>query len=264
VITPLGWYRDTGDGYGGGALLYHQWDEGTRWFRTLAPFWFAWGDEETGARRDLALNVYHASDPVSSDWVVFPFWWDFHDFQENRLFGFFPVFLRDTSLYEDRHTTWVFPTFQYSEWPRTGAEPEGWEFNMHPIVYVGTEGDDHHEVVFPIWWSFSDRDSRTSVGFPLFWDFENRADRSRFWTFAPLVWHDEDRQGSFTLVVNSLYTSTVNPDGTEGWHFHFIPLFDFGRPRPEDVSWSVLYGLVGYDRRGADERLKILWLPFTI
>jgi len=264
VVTPLAWYAEGPASRGWGALLYHQWDEGPEWFRAAAPVWWAWGNEETGTRRDLVLNVYHGTDPISSDWVVFPFWWDFHDLEKNRLFGFLPLFLHDTSLAEDRHTTWVFPTFQYSEWPQTGAEAPGWAFNMHPLIYIGTEGEDHHEVVFPVWWSFSDAADRATVAFPLFWDFEDYAASSRFWTFFPLVWRDEDPDGTFTLALNSLYTTERHADGTEGWHFHFIPLFDFGRDRPEDVEWSVLYGLFGYERRGPYARIKVFWLPFEI
>jgi hypothetical protein len=196
--------------------------------------------------------------------VVFPFWWDFNDLERNRTFGFMPLFMHDTSLYEDRHTTWVAPTFQYSEWPQTGAEPPGWSFSMHPLIYIGTSGEDHHEVVFPIWWNFYDEESRTTLALPLFLDLEDYAEKSRFWTFFPLVWHDEDPEGSFTLAVNTIYTTTVNDDGSEGWHFHFIPLFDFGRERPEDVDWSILYGLVGYERRGEYERMKLFWIPFGI
>ena len=175
-----------------------------------------------------------------------------------------PLFLHDTSLYEDRHTTWVFPTFQYSEWPQTGAEPPGWSFNLHPLVYVGTTGEEHHQVVFPVWWDFEDPDSRVSIAFPLFWDFEYYDEGSRFWTFFPLVWRSEDSEGSFTLVANSIYSETFNRDGTEGYHFHFIPLFDFGRDRPQDLDWSVLYGLFGYERRGSYERVKVFWIPFNI
>jgi hypothetical protein len=264
VITPLAWYAGDAESEGWGALLYHQWEEGPEWFQTFAPVWWAWGNEETGERNDLVLNVYHGSDPVSSDWVVFPFWWDFHDYESNRTYGFMPFFLHDTSLYEDRHTTWVFPTFQYSEWPQTGAEPPGWSFSMHPLIYFGTEGDEHHEVVFPLWWNFSDPESRITGFAPLFWDYENYAEKSRFWTLFPLIWRSEDEEGTFTLAVNTIYTTTANQDGSEGWHFHFIPLFDVGRETPEDLDWSVLYGLFGYERRGPYERMKLFWIPINL
>ncbi|MDI7266816.1 MAG: hypothetical protein QME96_02330 [Myxococcota bacterium] len=264
LITPLGWRRRDAESDGWGALLYHQDERGPEWFRTLAPLWFAWGDDSTGTRADILLNMYHRTDPVGSDWVVFPFWWDFHDLDRHRTFGLLPFFMHDTSLHEDRRTTWVFPTFEYSEWPQTGAEPPGWSFNLHPILYVGRDGESTHQVVFPFWWSFSDQQDRTTIGFPLWWDFEDKAAQTRFFTVFPLVWRSADPDGSFTLAANSIYTTRRNQDGTEGWSFHFLPLFDVGRERPGDIEWSILFGLAGYQRRGSYERIRILWLPFEL
>jgi hypothetical protein len=265
-ITPVAWYQDDpeNDTSGGGALLYHWWNEGPSYFRTLAPVWFSWGNDDTGEHNDVIGPVYHGSTPVSSDWVGFPFWWDFHQYEKSRSFGFMPLFFHHTSLYEERSTTWVFPSFEYSEWPRTGPDPEGWAFNLHPIVYVGADGEDSHQVVFPIWWNFDSPDSRTTIGFPLWWDFVDRTDGSRFWTAFPLVWHSSDPDSSLTVAVNTVYTEERQSDGTESWHFHFIPLFDVGRARPEDLSWSILYGLAGYERRGIYERIQIFWLPIEI
>ena len=43
------------------------------------------------------------------------------------------------------------------------------------------------------------------------------------------------------------------------WTYHFFPLFDFGRPRPGDLRWRILYGLIGYERSGTKRTLKLLW-----
>ena len=85
-------------------------------------------------------------------------------------------------------------------------------------------------------------DYRATVAFPLYWRFRSGPETKQ-------------------LMLNT-YWREYEEDGANGWEFHFFPLFAFGKPRPEDHWWSVLYGLAGYRRSGSYGRAQILYIPF--
>ena len=43
-----------------------------------------------------------------------------------------------------------------------------------------------------------------------------------------------------------------------------LPVFSYARPRPEDVSWNVLFGLAGYRRAGTHRQIRVFWIPINI
>ena len=44
----------------------------------------------------------------------------------------------------------------------------------------------------------------------------------------------------------------------------FVPQRVDARPRPEDISWNVLFGLVGYRRQGTHSQLRLLYIPINL
>ena len=76
--------------------------------------------------------------------------------------------------------------------------------------------------------------------------------------FFPLGAHWRTERGHSTIVLNTYYhRGTGEYEGA--WRFDFWPLLSFGRPRPQDLEWAVVYGLVGYSREGINRTLRLLW-----
>jgi hypothetical protein len=139
---------------------------------------------------------------------------------------------------EDTGFTWVFPTLDLRH------DPEKNIVNFHPLVYSRNEEDYRHLVIAPIHWDFEwrDEDYRATIDFPIFWRFRS----------GPEV----------KQVMLNTYYREYREDGADGWEFHFFPLFAFGKPRPGDHWWNILYGLAGYRRQGSYAQTQVFWIPF--
>ena len=76
--------------------------------------------------------------------------------------------------------------------------------------------------------------------------------------FLPFGAHWKTEKGHYTLVLNTyVYKGTGEYKGA--WGFHFWPVFSVGRPRPQDLEWTILSGLIGYSREGINRTLQLLW-----
>jgi hypothetical protein len=188
---------------------------------------------------------------------VLGLFWDFHRFHEHRTTVMLPLFAHDKDLYREKHTTWVFPSFQYSR------DGDRWDFNFHPLVYWRDGVEKTHQVVFPVWWRFARPGKIHQVAFPLWWDFQNLEKDRRGMSFFPLFWRFERPKGDHTVVLNGYY---YEGEGTgKDYRFVLFPLFGFGENEEQKSRyWKVLLGLVGYRTTEHRDTLYLFWLPFKV
>lgn len=167
---------------------------------------------------------------------VFPFYYGSSS-PKGRTF-LTPLFGRFESFNVSR-SYWVFPNLTYSR------DVNGWETDLHPLVYLGRDKSSSHSVIAPIFWDFASPKGRTTIGFPLYWRFADATD------------------GSVTQVAgNTLYRERRVSGGTD-WQFHLLPLFSYGE-NPGGYWWNVLFGLAGYDKDVSETKIKAFWLPITV
>jgi hypothetical protein len=152
--------------------------------------------------------------------------------------AFFPLFYHRYT--PQTNSWWVLPTAHYE---RTGND---WFFNFYPIVFAGRSGRSRHTVVAP-----------------LYWDFENEETGSRTTIFAPVFWRFATQSSVTMLAGNVLWMSAIR-QGVRSYEWHVLPIFSYARPRPEDVSWNVLFGLAGYRRSGTHRQIRVFWIPITL
>jgi hypothetical protein len=186
---------------------------------------------------------------------IVPLWWDYRDRDLGlRTWALAPFFMSTESATEhdwltplvgrfetrgESRTWWVFPTFTF------GSSKSGWENDLHPIVYVGRDGDSSHTVVAPVFWDFANPKGRTTIGVPLYWRFA------------------DTRDDSVTQVAaNTVYLQKRVVGGLD-WQFHLVPLFSYGE-NPGGYFWNVLFGLAGYSKYAAGGQVRALWLPINI
>lgn len=185
------------------------------------------------------LPIYYRSTDTDIGYSalgIFPFFYGSSSPRGRTLLT--PLFGRFES-YNVSRTYWVFPNITYTR------DVNGWETNLHPLVYLGREKSTSHTVLAPVLWDFASPKGRTTIGFPLYWRF---ADTSA---------------GTVTQVAgNTLYRERRVPGGTD-WEFHLLPVFSYGQS-PSGYWWNLLFGLAGYDRDGATSKVKALWVPITV
>ena len=172
----------------------------------------------------------------------------------------------------DRQTTVVFPLFYYVKRPATLTvatlplfyyrvdEHNSKSLALPPLLtWIRNGGDGSRErVFFPLFWHFSNPEQgrQTTLLFPLF--LHVKRPKVTVSVFFPLGAHWRTERGHSTIVLNTYYhRGTGEYEGA--WRFDFWPLLSFGRPRPQDREWSVVYGLVGYSREGINRTLRLLW-----
>jgi hypothetical protein len=134
-------------------------------------------------------------------------------------------------------TTFVAPTFELQ------LNHDGWAANLHPLVYIGSKGEASHAVVAPLYWDFDDAESRSTVAFPLFWRFENHV------------------EGRVSALAANVYWQERRVAGGVAKQSHVFPITSWGTS-PDGSFWSVLYGLAGHEREGANHTARALWIPF--
>jgi hypothetical protein len=149
-----------------------------------------------------------------------------------------PLFGRFES-YNVSRTYWVFPNLTVTR------DVDGWETDLHPVVYLGRSKTASHTVLAPIFWDFAGKNGRATVGFPLYWRFA-----------------DTEGGTVFQVAANTLYREKPAAGGKD-WQFHLLPVFSYGQS-PQGYWWNILFGLAGYDRDGATTKIKAFWLPITV
>jgi len=141
--------------------------------------------------------------------------------------------------YNVTRTHWVFPNITYTR------DTNGWETDIHPLVYLGRDKDSSHTVIAPIFWDFANSKGRTTVAFPLYWRSADNVD------------------GTVTQVAgNTLYRERRVSGGTD-WQFHLLPVFSYGE-NPTGYWWNILFGLAGYEKAAETRTIKALWLPIQV
>ncbi|MBW2260783.1 MAG: hypothetical protein JRG91_02335 [Deltaproteobacteria bacterium] len=260
VVTPLAWYwaNEKAKVKGGGGLLYHRYRRDDFLFQTFAPLYFGWQHDNMMEKSHLIVPVgYFNSSPIERNMTILGLFWDFHRYDEHRTTVFLPLFAHSKDLYRENHTTWVFPTFQY-----TRKEKE-WQFNMHPLAYFKGGASKTHQVIFPLWWRFTTPKKIHQVAFPLWWDFQNLGKQTRGTSFFPLFWRFEKTGGDHTVVLNSYHFKSS--DDKKTYRYVFFPLFGFGKDEDkQEKYWKVLLGLVGWRSNKFKDTLYLLWLPLKV
>lgn len=152
--------------------------------------------------------------------------------------AFFPLFYHRATL--NSNTWWVAPTIHYER------EGRDWFFNLYPLVFTGRSGARTHAVIGPLYARFTNEETHSDLMMvtPLFWRY--RDPESQTIVLPPVLFMESQRQG------------------VRSYEWHVLPLFSYARPRPEDFSWNVLFGLVGYRRSGTHRQLKLLYIPINL
>jgi hypothetical protein len=259
LITPLFGYDADADSSTLVTPLYQR-ARGPTNLDAVAPLFWYWRRPRVGSESLLIGPWLHQSDPASRTDVVFPFFWDFETPGVSRTTAVAPLFMYSRSREDHSTSLWIAPTLQYA------SDPEGWAFNIHPLLYTGGSGNRrrNHQVLFPFFYRFEDDAGPDTVLFPFVWDFVDRPTRGHDLVLFPFFWQFRSRDGYTQVLLNSVYTEGRCARGGQSWRFDFIPLFAFGAPCPGDVYWSILYGLAGYRTAGSYRKMELFWLPFDL
>jgi hypothetical protein len=233
AVTPLfGWWNHPGSRTGYvGPVYYHAGptDHGGG----LLPLFFFSRDRAADHTTAMVfpLMLWNRT-PESSTLAVTPLFWR-HTSVETATSVFFPLFFDHQDLGQSRTWGFVPLVFHHANYPERAQS------TVVGPVYVHSSPTEHDAVVFPLFWYFHHGSSTTHMLLP----FYVRANRETSET---------------TVVLNCYYRKGIGTD--EGsWSFHFFPLFNVGRPHPDDVEWGLFGGLIGYSRIGERRALKLGW-----
>jgi hypothetical protein len=295
LVTPLlAYLNDKREGSLWVTPIYQR-RRGDRNFDAVLPLFIRTWDERDASRGLYLPPIYwHREDPANRSTVVFPF---FASRERDGISDFWmtPLFAHHRQQEKQQDTWWVAPTFHYSK------SPTSYQFNIHPLFYVGRSEEKRHlafaplyfdfenykkktrsfvlapfyfafrdqkelknnRVVFPIYWDLEHgkRKRRHVVGFPLYWDFDYRDRAARYTVAFPFYARSKVQERTRHFSLNTMYETSSGKEGR--WQFHFFPLFARGGSA-RDRWWSVLYGLAGYDRRGPHRRVQAFWIPFDL
>lgn len=238
VAGGLFWYwRDHGDETIVTPL--YQRFRGATEMDAVAPFFFHVRDPRTSASA-LAIPplIWHFEDPASVQTVIAPFFARFEERGRNETWVT-PLVAHHQDHERNDETTWIFPTIQISRWH------DGDAVNIHPIWYFESVPSHRHVVFAPFWWDFE--------------SFEG--DRNRYTVAFPFFWRFREGNTTSTLVLNMYHRERVRQDSSE-WEFHFFPFFSYGEDDRGGHWWRILYGLAGYERRGAYGVTTLFYIPF--
>lgn len=237
LITPLGGYVRSGEESTLVLPLYQRHRGVTDWDGVLPLFYYG-RTPRTGQTTLVAGPVFSSTGPSGYSWGVFPFVGRWHEYGRYSTIAT-PLFVHAGSEETRTSTTWVFPSFH----ARTA--PDHRFFNFYPLVFTARGSDWHHNVVFPF-----------------VWDVGNARTGHQVTVVAPFYARVADRNSSIQWVFpNHFYWDAVR-DGQRSFGWDFFPFVQYGEPRPGDMYWSVLHGLVGYRRQGSYSQWRVLYIPF--
>lgn len=251
----------------------------------VGPFWTRGTPESRSF--NLAPIFFHRHDRTTSRTTLFPLFHTYSGPNERTLVT--PLFVYDregdtstlvTPLYQ-RHrgaTNWdaVLPFFYHSREPRTGAHTEAFfplfyhrateatnTWWVLPTVHSHREPGSSYLNVYPLVYTGHDGPRRHTVVAPFFFDFANSETGTRATVVTPLFWRFSTPDSVHMLAGNFLWISHVR-EGVRSYEWHLLPIFSYARPRPEDLSWNVLFGLVGYRRQGTHSQLRLFYIPINL
>jgi hypothetical protein len=248
LFTPLGGYRHSGASrlwYALGPVIVST-DSVQTSFGMFFPLWFRHTDkalERTTTVVPPALYVsrttpeesfttaaalyWRYKDIASSTRVVLPLFYDVHDFHLSRTTAFFPLFVRHHTD-ADQATYWVSPFF-YSH-----TEPDYETTFGAPAVFL------------PLYWDIKRGKDETTLVLPLYARWKRSDYRSTL--VIPFYYHQEGLRADGT------------PDGTyRRFVGAVVPFYDSGVKRPGDFMWNLLGGIVGRERIGRHQFLRLFW-----
>lgn len=192
-----------------GRTEYDMWTPLFHWYR----------DPDIGRDTKILLPfLYRDTSPRNDDIAVFPLFAHFERYGISEEWWITPLFRHERSL-------------------------TGWNTDILPFFYSGTDNKETHLVVAPVLWDFASPRSRATVVAPAFWRFATQDTVSQ-------------------LALNTYYRETRVRDGSD-WEFHFFPLFSYGES-PDGHWWNLLYGLTGYTREGTMAKMRLMYIPFQL
>lgn len=179
------------------------------------------------------LWLYRDEDVGLDQKFFFPFYFSRQSPREDTLVVF--PFYANSKRFAISESTWVTPLFRYAH----GLT--GWDVMLHPLFYAGRDGRDEHLVLPPLYFDFKSVDSRSTVFFPLFWRF--------------------DKPTLVSQLIGNVYVESSKSRLSKNWEAHIFPLVSFGETQTGHW-WKILYGLIGYERRGPAVQVHAFWIPF--
>lgn len=237
LVTPLGGYVRH-DGESTLVLPFYQHHRGVTDWDAVMPLFYYSRTPRLGQRTLIAGPVFWSSSPSGSGWGVFPFVARFQEYGRYDTLVT-PLFARVIVPPERRSVTWVFPTVHAE------SAPDYRFFNVYPLLFTARGRDWHHNVFFP-----------------LVWDVGNRATGSQITVVAPFYVRVADRNSSTRWIFPNFVSWDSVREGQRSFGWDLFPLVQYGEPRPGDMYWSVLHGLVGYRRQGSYQQYRLFWIPF--
>ena len=150
---------------------------------------------------------------------------------------FFP-FWAHSERYGVSETTLITPFFQHT------TDLRGWATNIHPLLYVGRERDQHAHGV-----------RAHSLGF-------RRAEVARDRRLSRLLALRDGDRGLAARRQRLLPRGQALTGGSD-WEIHVFPAFTYGET-PDGHWWNILYGLAGYTRRGNLVKVRAAWIPISL
>ena len=259
-FLPIAWMtRDSGNGDAANALLplfYEGHGRDHRSFYTLiagyhrsgpARFWYALPfcirhtDEATETTTTVIPPLLYVSrgDPESGFRTFLGLYWNTRDVASATTLVL-PLFY-DVHDYHLSRTTLLLPLLVRYE-----RAADGNTFWVAPLFYRHTTPTDSTTVGFPFVWDFKRGDDRTTVVFPFY-----------------AHWRRSDHTGTY-VFPSYYYREGIHADGTpDGTYRRFVlPFYDSGVERPGDFMWEILGGLVGHERIGRHQFLRLFYLTF--
>ena len=269
-------------------LTFHRYDrDENRSLTVVGPFWHTRSPDSMSV--NLAPVFFHRHDRTSSRTTIAPL---LHiDSAPDRRTVITPLFYygrrgEDSTfvswLYQNHRgrTDWdaVAPIFFSSRERATGAHTEALLplfynrstqhtrtlFIVPPLFHYEREGRDWFFNAYPLltFIGRSENRSHTVIG-PLFARFRNERERTDLMMVTPMFWRYATPE-STTIVIPPVLWMESQRQGVRSYEWHLLPLFSYARPRPEDLSWNVLFGLVGYRRSGTHHQLRLFWAPIDL
>lgn len=247
LVTGYSTYDGGGRGYFGPLYMRHDRDG---WGAGLFPLFYHDTNRRHGTTTSLFLPLFlRRVTPETSLLGVTPLVWHYRSVESTTTVAF-PFFFEQLTQYEKR-TSVLFPLGLRHKNYATNATT--W---VAPLLYLRSSPTTTEFVFFPLVWRLGEPGSRGTAVFPLFWDF--RRGESITQMFLPFYVFVRRPNADHIVVLNCYFRRGRGPN--EGsYSFHFIPLFDVGRPHPGDYEWNLFEGLIGYSRVGRTRRVKLLW-----
>jgi hypothetical protein len=189
-------------------------------FGPVVPLYYRYVDKDIGLSSLMAAPFFFYSHSPESRALLTPLGGRFETYGLSRTYWFPPTLTLNTNV-------------------------DGWENDLHPLIYLGRSGDDSHTVIAPLFWDFASPDRRTTIAAPLF-----------------VRLHDAKEGSIIQVAANTIYLEH-RVEGGRDWQVHFAPLFSYGED-PQGYFWNFLFGFAGYQREGSFSRIRALWIPITI